>query len=67
MGVFQEIEEARKGAGRALLLCAMGISRSATFAIAYVMQHEKYVLQTFQKFKKFELPQKKGFIFAFDA
>ncbi|KIH53262.1 hypothetical protein ANCDUO_16614 [Ancylostoma duodenale] len=38
---LQEIDEARKSAGRLLLLCAMGISRSATFAITYLMCIEK--------------------------
>ncbi|VDM78227.1 unnamed protein product, partial [Strongylus vulgaris] len=42
--VFKEIDEARKSAGRLLLLCAMGISRSATFAIAYLMCIEKMSL-----------------------
>ncbi|CAJ0582646.1 unnamed protein product, partial [Mesorhabditis spiculigera] len=39
--VFQIIDEERKAKGRVLLLCAMGISRSATFAIAYLMCIEK--------------------------
>ncbi|KHJ89196.1 dual specificity phosphatase, catalytic domain protein [Oesophagostomum dentatum] len=42
--VFKEIDEARKSAGRLLLLCAMGISRSATFAITYLMCIEKMTL-----------------------
>ncbi|KAK6743829.1 hypothetical protein RB195_010870 [Necator americanus] len=42
--VFKEIDEARKSAGRLLLLCAMGISRSATFAITYLMCIEKMSL-----------------------
>uniref|UniRef100_A0A1I7XSC4 Tyrosine-protein phosphatase domain-containing protein n=1 Tax=Heterorhabditis bacteriophora TaxID=37862 RepID=A0A1I7XSC4_HETBA len=42
--VFKEIDDTRKSAGRLLLLCAMGISRSATFAIAYLMCIEKLSL-----------------------
>ncbi|KJH46264.1 dual specificity phosphatase, catalytic domain protein [Dictyocaulus viviparus] len=42
--VFKEIDNARKSAGRVLLLCAMGISRSATFAISYLMCIEKMSL-----------------------
>ncbi|KAJ1347255.1 hypothetical protein KIN20_002273 [Parelaphostrongylus tenuis] len=42
--VFKEIDSARKSLGRVLLLCAMGISRSATFAISYLMCIEKMSL-----------------------
>ncbi|PAV87968.1 hypothetical protein WR25_20250 isoform D [Diploscapter pachys] len=43
--IFKEIEDTRKSAGRALLLCAMGISRSATFAIGYLLCIEKLSLR----------------------
>uniref|UniRef100_A0A158P6M5 Tyrosine-protein phosphatase domain-containing protein n=1 Tax=Angiostrongylus cantonensis TaxID=6313 RepID=A0A158P6M5_ANGCA len=42
--VFKEIDSVRKSLGRVLLLCAMGISRSATFAISYLMCIEKMSL-----------------------
>lgn len=39
--VFKAIDEERKKRGKLLLLCGMGISRSATFAIGYLMCIEK--------------------------
>ncbi|GMR42466.1 hypothetical protein PMAYCL1PPCAC_12661, partial [Pristionchus mayeri] len=42
--VFKAIDEERKKRGKLLLLCGMGISRSATFAIGYLMCIEKLTL-----------------------
>lgn len=42
--VFKAIDEERKKRGKLLLLCGMGISRSATFAIGYLMCIEKLSL-----------------------
>uniref|UniRef100_A0A0N5AXK6 Tyrosine-protein phosphatase domain-containing protein n=1 Tax=Syphacia muris TaxID=451379 RepID=A0A0N5AXK6_9BILA len=42
--VFQTIEEQRKSGGKVLIFCGMGISRSASFVVAYLMCIEKMTL-----------------------
>ncbi|MFH4977766.1 hypothetical protein AB6A40_004475 [Gnathostoma spinigerum] len=42
--VFQTIEEHRRLGGKTLIFCGMGISRSASFAVAYLMCIEKMSL-----------------------
>lgn len=43
--VFQKIDEQKKSGGKVLVFCGMGISRSATFVIAYLMCIEKMTLR----------------------
>ncbi|VDD91715.1 unnamed protein product, partial [Enterobius vermicularis] len=42
--VFETIEEQRKSGGKVLIFCGMGISRSASFVVAYLMCIEKMTL-----------------------
>ncbi|VDN57272.1 unnamed protein product [Dracunculus medinensis] len=42
--VFQKIDEEKRNGGKVLLFCGMGISRSATFAVSYLMCIEKMTL-----------------------
>ncbi|VDK86254.1 unnamed protein product [Onchocerca ochengi] len=43
--VFRKIDEQKKIGGKVLIFCGMGISRSATFVIAYLMCVEKMTLR----------------------
>lgn len=42
--VFQTVEEQKKIGGKVLIFCGMGISRSASFVVAYLMCIEKMTL-----------------------
>uniref|UniRef100_A0A1I8EUV1 Dual specificity phosphatase n=1 Tax=Wuchereria bancrofti TaxID=6293 RepID=A0A1I8EUV1_WUCBA len=43
--VFRKIDDQKKNGGKVLIFCGMGISRSATFVVAYLMCVEKMTLR----------------------
>ena len=54
---FKFIEDARSKGGRVLVHCAMGISRSATIVLAYLMYKYRVPLNTAYEFVKARRPE----------